>query len=349
MSIQTYTIQKGDTLTKIAAEHYGLKGNEAYQKALEIAKDNNIANPNLIYAGASLNLLFEDEPKSDNVQQPQQNIPQEQPVVEHENKNPEADVVNTYQKLLDMQKQYFQYQDAKEEYADAPKDFNPETDTKIRFADAKIFKTDDIQSKVKAYAAAALELAEQDIQANDTEDENGKKDGAISYEEFEKSEMTFFEASQGAAMRLRAEDQFVMEYLTEHGVLPDETLVKEAGEQAYDSILTQYKASLGEMFQAFDVDGSGLLEKTEIATGYVMMDASNTVTENAIKLIGSDDEGKDVVSMAFDGEIDFDDTAIYVKNSDEAKEYQKLFGTDYTPVYYTAERVKEIHNNMFAA
>ena len=42
MGIQTYTIQKGDTLTKIAAEHYGLKGNEAYQKALEIAKDNNI-------------------------------------------------------------------------------------------------------------------------------------------------------------------------------------------------------------------------------------------------------------------------------------------------------------------
>jgi len=345
MGIQTYTIQKGDTLTKIAAEHYGLKGNEAYQKALEIAKDNNIKNPNLIYAGANLNLLFEDEPKADNVQQPQQNIPQEQPVVEHENKNPEADVVNTYQKLLNMQKQYFQYQDAKEGYTEAPKDFNPETDSKIRFMDAKALETDDVPAKVQAYAAAALELAEQDIEANDTKDENGKKDGAISYEEFEKSEMAFFEASQGAAMRLRAEDQFAMEYLTEHGVLPDEALIKEAGEQIYEGMITQYKASLGEMFQVFDVDGSGLLEKTEIATGYVMQDASTTVTENAIKLIGSNDE----VLMAFDGEFDFDDTAIYVKNSDEAKEYQKMFGTDYTPVYYTAERVKEIHNNMFAA
>ena len=68
-------------------------------------------------------------------------------------------------------------------------------------------------------------------------------------------------------------------------------------------MITQYKASLGEMFQVFDVDGSGLLEKTEIATGYVMQDASTTVTENAIKLTGSNDE----VLMAFDGEFDFDD------------------------------------------
>ena len=114
MGIETYTIQKGDTLTKIAKEHYGLKGNEAYQKALEIAKENNIANPNLIYAGANLNLLF-DEPKEKQCENKKFDT-----AVEKEDANKEADVVNKYQELIKKQKEYYQYQDAKELYAEVP-------------------------------------------------------------------------------------------------------------------------------------------------------------------------------------------------------------------------------------
>ena len=339
MGIETYTIQKGDTLTKIAKEHYGLKGNEAYQKALEIAKENNIANPNLIYAGANLNLLF-DEPKEKQCENKKFDT-----AVEKEDANKEADVVNKYQELIKKQKEYYQYQDAKELYAEVPKDFNPETDSKIVFAKPEMFETDDVQAKVTAYKEAALELANQDIEANDKEDEAGKKDGQLSFEEFEKAQMEFFETSQAAAMKLRAEDQFALEYLTLNGVIPSEDLIAEKGKEIYESMLTQYKASINDMFQAFDIDNNGFLDNTEIATQYVFMDANTTANENAIKVMGSNNE----ILMAFDGEIDFDDQAIYVKDADEAKEYQEVFGTDYIPVYYTNDRIKEIHQNMFAA
>ena len=51
ISTDSYTVQKGDSLWKIAVRTYG----DGYQWT-KIAKANNIQNPNLIYAGTVLNL-----------------------------------------------------------------------------------------------------------------------------------------------------------------------------------------------------------------------------------------------------------------------------------------------------
>jgi hypothetical protein len=49
--IFVYTVKSGDNLTNICRDHYGLDkaSGEAYRKALEIARYNNISDPNLIH------------------------------------------------------------------------------------------------------------------------------------------------------------------------------------------------------------------------------------------------------------------------------------------------------------
>lgn len=170
---EVYVIQSGDTLTKIAKEKYGLSGNAAYQKALEIAKENGIQNPNLIYTGNSLNLngLGEEEPKAEGDNFQQQNAEQ-------------APVENAYNNLLCAQKQYAQaLAGLNEENKEVPQSFQI----------AKLTEENTEQD----YIDAILELTEQHIEENDKEDENGVKDGAIDYEEFAAQQIAFYRSTYG--------------------------------------------------------------------------------------------------------------------------------------------------------
>jgi len=344
MTVQTYTIQKGDTLTKIAKEHYGLSGGEAYKKALEIAKDNNIANPNLIYAGATLNLLFDDEPEQVNgttQEQTQVEAPVETVIEKADNKAEER-FLEKYKELTTKQSKFHQYLDSTELYAEAPEDFNPETDTKVSFIEPEALKDDGSSEAV--YKEAVLNLAQADIETNDIEDEDGKKDGQLSYEEFEKAQMKFFETSQANAMRLRAEDNFALEYLTNNGVMPSEDMIAEAGKEIYEGMVTQYKAFLSDAFQAFDLDNSGFLDKTEVATQYLFMDASSTDNGTGLALYNENDE----LLMALDGTIDFEDSAIYIKSAQEEEEYRKVLGEDANPVFYNDGLIQNLHEFIAA-
>ncbi len=52
-----YKIKKGDTLSQVVQKHYSLKGwNNIYKKTCQVAKENNIKNPNLIFAGKTIKL-----------------------------------------------------------------------------------------------------------------------------------------------------------------------------------------------------------------------------------------------------------------------------------------------------
>ncbi len=65
---KTYEVQSGDCLWNIVKNEYGLNNStEISNKIYEIAKDNNISNINLIYAGSTLVLsgLYEDEKPAD--------------------------------------------------------------------------------------------------------------------------------------------------------------------------------------------------------------------------------------------------------------------------------------------
>lgn len=348
MGVETYTIQKGDTLTKIAREHYGLNGKEAYQKALEIAKNNNIANPDLIYAGTSLNLLFENEPTTQASNKECKNTSpakEDMPAIETEKTNKEADFINKYQELIEKQRKFYQYEDAKDFGTQEPEDFNPETDTKVVFANPEIFKTENVQEKVEAYKMAALELAKQDIEANDTEDETGKKDGVLTLKEFEKAEMAFFETTYAASTKQLAEDIFLEQYFTEHGAIPTDETIYSGSNKIYQSLVNDQIANIRMMFNAFDIDNSGTLDASEVATQYVFMDAGFNNKQNSIKVNGQNDE----LMMALDGQIDLDNTVIYVQNQAQINEYKEILETGKNVVFYDDTMIKDIHTNMFAS
>ena len=64
--MSNYSIQSGDTMWSIVKDHYGLTNNtDIANKINEIAKANNIKNPDSIFAGNSLNLP--DDPKASSV------------------------------------------------------------------------------------------------------------------------------------------------------------------------------------------------------------------------------------------------------------------------------------------
>jgi nucleoid-associated protein YgaU len=64
--VQTeYTVKEGDSLSKIARDHYGLTDpKEMYEKALELARQNGIDNPDLIKPGQKLNIPNATAPES---------------------------------------------------------------------------------------------------------------------------------------------------------------------------------------------------------------------------------------------------------------------------------------------
>ncbi len=292
-----YTIQSGDTLTKIAQEYYGLSGSEAYSKALEIAKENNIENPNLIHAGGSLTLFDTKE----------ENAP--------ENQNYE----NTYKELLEKQKALYQYQDAQTYGIKDNSGYNPETDQYFAFANPDIFKSADGNEKAELYKETVLQLAEQDIKAND----KGEKNGKIDFAEFQETQLAFFRATNESTQKQLAEEVFVLHYSAQKGKDPTQSEIDEAVEDAWQNTITQYSGNLADIFANQDINSDGFLDKTEIATTYVAMDAGQiTDNKNSLKMIYDNEEN----SKELDGVIDLE----AVPNAD--KEY-----------------LKELHNIFFNA
>lgn len=248
---QVYQIKSGDTLTKIAKEQYGLNGNEAYQKALEIAKQNGIANPNLIHAGASLNLFGLGE----EAQEPENAGTDAFTTQTQEADEPE----NAYKALMEAQKQY-----SKQLAGIAEKDAKEVKNFQI----AELSK----ENKEEEYMDAILNLVEQDIETNDKEDENGIKDGAIDYKEFEAQQLAFYKATYGD---LDTNDKELAQLL-----------------------------GLQDIFNMQDIDGSGVLEKNELAFSYMMSDANfDDKTFGKNTTINIED------NLEFDGIIDFDNQA----------------------------------------
>ncbi len=168
---EVYTIQGGDTLTKIVKEKYGLTGHAAYQKALEIAEQNGIKNANLIYAGSQINLYGlgnnNNEPQGDNFQT--QN-------------NEQNNVENTYNNLLEAQRQY-----ARDLAGLNKENKEPEKSFKIGEIGQENIEQD--------YINAILELTDQHMEEYDKEDENGVKDGVIDFDEFKAQQIAFYRST----------------------------------------------------------------------------------------------------------------------------------------------------------
>lgn len=273
-----YTIKSGDTLTKIVKENYGLSGTEAYNKALEIAKQNNIENPNLIYAGSTLTLF---DAKEENAAQQPQNYE------------------NAYQELIEKQKALYQYQDAQIFGLENNSNYNPETDNLVAFANPEIFESADGNEKAELYKEAVLAFAEQDIEAND----KGEKDGKIDFAEFQETQLAFFKATSEATQKQLAEDAFVLQYAAQNGKDPGKDEINQAVDKAWQNMLTQYSGNLADAFANQDINSDGFLDKTEIATTYIAMDMGS-VTDNAksLKMIHENEED----SKELDGVIDLE-------------------------------------------
>ncbi len=244
---EVYQIKSGDTLTKIAKEKYGLSGNAAYQKALEIAKDNGIANPNLIYAGTNLNLngLGEEEPQAtgDNFEQ----------------NGGQNCIEDAYKNLLDAQKQYMQQlAGLNEENKEAPKSF-------------QIVELSE-ENKEQEYIDAILELTEQHMEENDKEDENGVKDGVIEYDEFAAQQIAFYRSTYSDL---------------------------ETSDEELEQLM-----GLSSIFNMYDVDESGVLEKNEVAFSYIASDINfNMEAQNQNTAITIEGSG---ANAELDGIFNFD-------------------------------------------
>lgn len=305
MSI-THQIQKGDNLTKIAKQYYGLTGSEAYAKALEIAKANNIENANLIYAGQTLQLFDTPEEKEQ-----QKETEANTGTGDTLQAGGEGNFETTYQELMTKQQALYKQLNSAIYGNEDNSGYNSETDRYVAFAAEDTFADD--ATKLDKYKEAILALAQEDIQANDQEDENGEKDSKLSLEEFTKSQMAFYEAAYADSVKYAAKEAFITQYKIENeGREPSAQEINEAVEQEWQTQYDMYSTNIAATFESYDIDGSGFLEDTEIATTYAFMDAA-PLTNSTKKLSWGDNYNK----IEFDGVIDLENIMLPDKGSME--------------------------------
>ena len=155
-----YQIKQGDTYCKIAREQCGAKNDkEAMQIAKNLARVNNNSNPDLIYAGDTIKLV---------------NLNGE-----------ELSTGDGFERSGDVTQDYLKWNsdEGNIEKALAGKHSEIPEFEAFHF-DRKELEGKSVAEQAKIYKDKMEPLAQGIIASVDTEDENGKKDGALNFEEY---------------------------------------------------------------------------------------------------------------------------------------------------------------------
>lgn len=241
-----YTINKGDCMWNIVKAQYGdkVKSNADILKAVnKLAEINNIADPNLIYTGNTLNI-----PSYESIFGPEavaSDLPDDaslEPANEDEEKAASASlyedfsnwIKDSYDKLMNGKRDELEMYDY--------------VDTDISHEDAA-FK--------EPLLEGANNIAASNLAAADTD-----QDGAMSYDEYLHQEASQYN-------ELFPNDAYKFD--DETGKLMTQDF--ETGEYKIDDYTNQF---MQENFSALDLDKSGSLEQDELSAYYLAMDASDS-------------------------------------------------------------------------
>ncbi len=241
-----YTINKGDCMWNIVKAQYGdnVKTNADILKAVnKLAEINNISDPNLIYAGNTLNIPSYDsifgtetdasETKADDTAEPL-------------NKEEEKAVSTSM------------YEDFSNWIKDS---YNKLTGNKRDELEMYDYVESDISKDDEAFEEPLIEGAKNLAQSN-LEASDGDKDGVLNYDEYLQQEASLYN-------ELFPNDAYKFDDQTGELMTKD----YETGEYKIDSYANQF---MQDNFTALDVDKSGSLEQDELAAYYMAMDASDS-------------------------------------------------------------------------
>ena len=241
-----YTINKGDCMWNIVKAQYGdnVKTNADILKAVnKLAEINNISDPNLIYAGNTLNIpsydsIFEtkatlSDKKGDDSTEPL-NEGEEKAVSTSMYEDFSNWIKDSYNKLTGNKR------DELEMYDYVESDISP----------------DDANFK-EPLVEGANNIAQLNLEASDID-----QSGAMNYDEYLQQEASLYN-------ELFPNDAY--QFNDETGELM--TKDYETGEYEIDSYANQF---MQDNFTALDVDKSGSLEQDELAAYYMAMDASDS-------------------------------------------------------------------------
>ena len=241
-----YTINKGDCMWNIVKAQYGdnVKTNADILKAVnKLAEINNISDPNLIYAGNTLNIPSYDSIfKTEATLSDGKGDDSTEPLNEGEEK-----AVSTSM-----------YEDFSNWIKDS---YNKLTGNKRDELEMYDYVESDISKDDEAFEEPLIEgaknLAQSNLEASD-KDQNG----AMNYDEYLQQEASLYN-------ELFPNDAY--QFNDETGELM--TKDYETGEYEIDSYANQF---MQDNFTALDVDKSGSLEQDELAAYYMAMDASDS-------------------------------------------------------------------------
>ena len=241
-----YTINKGDCMWNIVKAQYGdnVKTNADILKAVnKLAEINNISDPNLIYAGNTLNIPSYDsifgtetdasETKADDTAEPL-------------NKEEEKAVSTSM------------YEDFSNWIKDS---YNKLTGNKRDELEMYDYVESDISKDDEAFEEPLIEGAKNLAQSN-LEASDGDKDGVLNYDEYLQQEASLYN-------ELFPNDAYKFDDQTGELMTKD----YETGEYKIDSYANQF---MQDNFTALDVDESGSLDENELAAYYMAMDASDS-------------------------------------------------------------------------
>lgn len=241
-----YTINKGDCMWNIVKAQYGdnVKTNADILKAVnKLAEINNISDPNLIYAGNTLNIPSYDsifgtetaasETKADDTAEPL-NKEEEKAVSSSMYEDFSNWIKDSYNKLTGNKRDELEMYD---------------------YVESDISKDD--EAFEEPLIEGAKNLAQSNLEASD-KDQNG----AMNYDEYLQQEASLYN-------ELFPNDAY--QFNDETGELM--TKDYETGEYEIDSYANQF---MQDNFTALDMDESGSLEQDELAAYYMAMDASDS-------------------------------------------------------------------------
>ena len=167
-----YVVKEGDNLCKIAKQQYNITNDgEAYKKALQIAEENGLKDPNLIFTGNTLKLANLESPANEDSLNKNKSVDEA-----------EDEFLNKYTEYQAKSKSFAidAYNKSVPENEKLPSEvsFNPQTDSNVAIVDPGVFKLD-TKDKIAGYKEAMLNFASKEITSSDT-----SKNGAVEFNEF---------------------------------------------------------------------------------------------------------------------------------------------------------------------